>query len=98
MKTVKWVAGTVAILGFAAVAQGPMSPRHPQMTTAQRQKMADAHENMAACLRSDRPASECHDDLMKACQQTMGASTCPMMGGMGPGKHGSGMVPPPTTK
>jgi hypothetical protein len=50
MKTVKWVAGTVAILGFAAVAQGPMSPRHPQMTTAQRQKMADAHENAQIVL------------------------------------------------
>jgi hypothetical protein len=30
-----------------------------------RAKMASAHEQMAACLRSDRPMAECHDEMMK---------------------------------
>jgi hypothetical protein len=47
------------------------------MTAEQRGKMATAHEKMAACLRSDRSASECRDEMIKACEETMG-SNCPM--------------------
>ena len=42
---------------------------------------------MAACLRSDRPLKDCHDEMMHACQKTMGPDGCPMMGGMGHMKH-----------
>lgn len=31
-----------------------------------RAKMADAHDKMAACLRSTRPISECHAEMKKA--------------------------------
>ena len=69
----------------------------PQMTAEQRSKMADLHEKMAACLRSTRPISECHDEMMKGCQETMGASGCPMMGGMGHhGPHGGATQPGPS--
>jgi len=61
-----------------AVAKGTA----PVMTTEQRQKMAGAHEKAAACLRSDRPVAECHEEMMKGCQEAMGKA-CPMMGGMG---------------
>ena len=30
-----------------------------------REKMAKAHEDMAACLRSDRAIEECHSEMMK---------------------------------
>jgi hypothetical protein len=30
-----------------------------------REKMAEAHEKIAACLRSDRPIDECHDEMKK---------------------------------
>ncbi len=58
-------------------------PPTQMMTTDQRQKMADAHERMAVCLRSDKPVSDCHEEMKKACQEGMGKDGCPMMGGKG---------------
>lgn len=66
----------------SAGAKGP-----PQLTIEQRQKMADLHDKMAACLRSDRPLSDCHQDMMKGCTDAMGKDGCSMMGG----KMGHGM-------
>ena len=51
-----------------------------KMTKEQREKMAVSHEKMAVCLRSDKPMKECHEEMMKACTDTMGADACPMMG------------------
>ena len=60
----------------------------PEFTTEQRQKMADLHEKMASCLRSDRPMSECHQEMMKGRKDAVGKDSCPMMGGkMGHGMH-----------
>jgi hypothetical protein len=98
MKRIGLLLGMVAMLGGSALAQdkgttptkAPQT-KAPQMTPEQRGKMADLHEKMAACLRSNRPISECHNDMMKGCQETMGAGGCPMMGGMGPhGPHHGG--------
>ena len=50
-----------------------------EATAEQRQKMADIHDKMAACLRSDRPISDCHKEMMKACKSTAGKDGCPMM-------------------
>ena len=52
------------------------------MSTEQRAKMAEAHEKMAVCLRSDRPLKECHEEMMKACKEGMGKDGCPMAGHM----------------
>ena len=84
--------------GFAAgaMAQGKAAP---QLTTEQREQMAGVHEKAAACLRSDRPVSECRADLMKGCQEAMGKDGCPMMGGMGRGKQrGARMMQPGPAK
>ena len=59
------------------------SMKMPTMTTEQRQKMADAHEKMAVCLRSEKAISDCHEEMMKACKEDMGKDGCPMMGGKG---------------
>jgi len=59
----------------------------PPLTTEQRQKMADAHEKMAVCLRSDKPLNECQEEMMKACKKNMGKSGCSMMGGKGMEMH-----------
>jgi hypothetical protein len=45
-----------------------------------RAKMATLHEQMAACLRSDKSFSDCRGEMMKGCQQLMGEHGCPMMG------------------
>ena len=45
-----------------------------------RAKMAAAHEQMAACLRTDRAMSDCREEMMKECHQLTGQHACPMMG------------------
>lgn len=47
-----------------------------------RQKMADMHTKMAACLASDKPMSDCQGEMMKSCKSMMGKEGCPMMGHM----------------
>jgi hypothetical protein len=59
----------------------------PSPTPEMRQKMAKQHEKMAACLRSDKPISECRQEMMRGCKDIMGPQGCPMMGGMGMGRH-----------
>ena len=75
-------------LATPAFAEAPKATKGSEMTTEQRKKMGDAHEKMAACLRSDRPMADCHDEMMKSCEEAMGTDSCPMMGGgMGHMKH-----------
>ncbi len=85
MKRIALLIGLIATLGGPALAEekGAAPAKAPQMTAEQLSKMAEAHQQMAACLRSDRPLSECHEEMMKSCHETMGTSNCPMMGGMG---------------
>lgn len=45
-----------------------------------REKMAVLHEQMAACLRSDKSVADCRDEMRKNCRATVGAQDCPMMG------------------
>jgi hypothetical protein len=78
-----------AMLSFGAYAadkpatQKPQSGKKTEWTKEQRETMAKNHETMAACLRSDKPVSECHDEMMKHCTD---ADACPMMMG-GKGMH-----------
>jgi hypothetical protein len=44
----------------------------PDPTKEQREQMAVAHEQMAACLRSDKTISECHEELSKSQHHMMG--------------------------
>jgi hypothetical protein len=63
-----------------------------------REKMATLHEQMAACLRSDKSLAECRTQMMKGCRD-LGSQTCPMMGmggGMGMGM-GRGHSASPST-
>jgi hypothetical protein len=66
-----------------------------------RQKMADAHQKMADCLKSTKPISECKDEMMKNCPM-MKNGHCMMMEGMSghmdhmkdaPAKKGSESAP-----
>jgi hypothetical protein len=66
----------------AAFSAEPPAPSHPALSKEQREKMAAIHEQMAACLRSDKPVADCHREAMKSCQQMMGKEGCPMMGSM----------------
>ena len=79
-----------AIVGLAATALAQGMPMGPEMTADQRQKMADVHEKMAACLRSDRATADCHQEMLKSCQTTMNGP-CTMT--MGPMRHRGPMRP-----
>ena len=50
-----------------------------RLTRQQRDQMASLHEEMAKCLRSDKPLSECRSEMRKNCQAKMGNEGCPMM-------------------
>ena len=49
----------------SVLATEPTHDTRPPPTKEMREKMADAHEKIAACLRSDRPIDECHDEMKK---------------------------------
>jgi hypothetical protein len=75
----------------AALAADPPTTNPPAPSKEMREKMAGLHEQMATCLRSDKPISECRSQMMKSCQEMMGDQGCPMMGhgmmGNGPGQR-----------
>src|SRR6185503_11117925 len=75
----------MSVIGVAALAATQSPPAPATMTKETREKMAVLHEQMAACLRSDKPIADCHAEMMKSCKQSMGDQGCPM--GMGMGKH-----------
>lgn len=49
----------------SAFATEPQQNTRPPPTKEMREKMAEAHEKIAACLRSDRPIDECRAEMMK---------------------------------
>lgn len=49
-----------------------------------REQMAQAHEKMALCLRSEVPVEDCHQQMREQCRDNMGDGAC-MMGKMGKG-------------
>jgi hypothetical protein len=50
-----------------------------EMTPEQRKTMATAHEQMAQCLRSDKPMTECRQAMRASCDMN-GEMGCGMMG------------------
>ncbi len=61
-------------LGLAAgavLAADPSPAERPAPTKEMREKMASAHEQMAACLKSDRPIADCHSEMMKNHEEMM---------------------------
>ena len=89
----------VVVAGGALAATSAAKAEWP--THVQREKMARIHEQMAACLRSDRPFTECRQEMMRACRTEFGYRGCRMMhGGQPMGRRGGmmqggGMMGPP---
>lgn len=81
----------IALSSAAFAADAPAAPSTP--TKEMRERMATLHEQMAACLRSDKPVSECRTEMLKHCQAMMGNQGCTrMMGGAGMMGMGGGMM------
>ena len=98
--TVFALASAGATLGATPPAANPpaatpaATPPAPSKET--REKMAQLHEQMAGCLRSDKSVAECRTEMMKSCQDALGKEGCPMMGmGPGMGMHHHMMQAPP---
>jgi len=83
-----------AALGADTQTNVPAANPSPEM----RKKMAEVHQRMVVCLKSDKPMTECRADMLKTCQDLMGKDSCTstMMGswggGMGPGMMGGGIM------
>ena len=107
----------IALCSTAFAGDAPTAPlkRAPVPSLAAsaketRERMATLHEQMAACLRSDKSISECHSEMLKRCEAMMGTQGCTrmmgtggMMGmgcgmkGMGQGMHGRMTSSPPSS-
>jgi hypothetical protein len=82
-------------VSVAAIAADTAPAGAPEPTREMRAKMATIHEQMAACLRSDKSMSDCRSEMMSGCQKLMGDSGCHVMG---MGKHNYMMkTPTPNT-
>ncbi len=90
------IASLVVGLSIAtAQSPSPTAPSAPSKET--REKMATAHERMAACLRSDKPIAECHSEMMKSFGHVPADSGCPMMHGAMHGQMMQDQSAPPRT-
>ena len=68
-------AATALLGSFAMVfAADAPAPDKAAISKEMREKMASAHERVAACLRTDKSVDECHAELMKAHDSMMGAA------------------------
>ncbi|MFZ9596639.1 MAG: PepSY domain-containing protein [Bdellovibrionia bacterium] len=65
----------------AAGAASPEEPGlKPELTTEQRKKLAQFHEKMATCLKSNTSFSDCHKQMRTDCQSVIGHHACLMRG------------------
>ena len=74
------IAMVVSTAATVALAANPTATTSTPPSKETREKMAVLHEQMAACLRSDKSIADCRDEMRKNCQTTVGAQGCPMMG------------------
>jgi len=85
----------IASAFMSGIAMADMATAEPSKDL--RAKMAAAHEQMAACLRTDRAMSDCREEMMKQCHKLMGERACPMME-MGKRQHMMKSSKPPAPK
>ena len=67
------------------------SSNHMMAAPEMKKEMADMHQKMADCLRTEKSMQDCHGEMMKDCQGAKASGHCSMMDGMmkkGSMKHG----------
>ncbi len=77
--------GTIASAGEGKGKARGHGAKQEEPSPEQRAKMAEHHEKMAACLKSEKTVKECHEEMHKACESAGG--DCGMHGKGGKGKH-----------
>ncbi len=90
-------AAITALLFFsgsaATLADTPPVPVQRELSKEAREKMAVLHEQMAACLRSDKSLSQCHGEMLASCQAQLG-SDCTLAASLGHGTDGQHRMRP----
>ena len=82
------ILAAMSVMAAVSLAATPPASAPAAVSKETREKMAVVHEQMAACLRSDKSLADCHTEMRKSCKESLGDQGCPMMGmGMGMGKH-----------
>ena len=74
-----WLASFILLAAGATIAAEPPPTDATGPTKEIRDKLATLHEQLANCLRSDKPIAQCHTEMMKSCQDMFGAQGCPML-------------------
>lgn len=67
-----------AVAGSASAAD--QAPTSAEPSKQAREQMAKMHEEMAACLRSEKSFEDCQNQMHQHCMKAMGEKGCPMMG------------------
>jgi hypothetical protein len=88
------ITALLLLSGVAVTVADTPPPEQRELSKDTREKMAALHEQMAACLRTDKPFAECHSTMIKSCQEQLGSAGCPMMAGMGHGSDGRHRMQP----
>ena len=86
------IAGTLLLALSGTVFAAPPASTPAGPTKEMREKMALLHEQMAACLRSDKSLAECRAEMQKSCSGMMGDQGCTRMMGTGAGMMGTGRM------
>ena len=74
-------------ISFSAEKPTTKATNYPAMTTDMRSKMAEMHQQMATCLKSEKTFEECHNSMTNSCREF--GQMMPMKGpGMMPGHPG----------
>jgi hypothetical protein len=81
------IAALLLLSGAASTRADSPAPEHA-LSKETREKMAALHEQMAACLRSEKSLLECRGAMMRSCQEQLGSDGCPMILGIGGGTDG----------
>lgn len=81
------IAAALLLAGAVAAFADTPPPPNGQPSKETREKMAVLHEQLAACLRSDKPLSQCHSEMVTSCQAQL-AGDCAGLAGMGHGGDG----------
>ncbi len=89
MSKILLIVGLLVVISEFSIGQQNVDQSKSEVTEVSkeaRQKMAEMHQQMADCLKSDKTYLECHKNMMANCPMTNEGS-CPMMGSAMPMRY-----------
>jgi len=71
-----WLAISALLFVMGSAYAAEPAAGAPAPSKQDREQMAQLHEKMATCLRSDKSMEECHKEMAAQCRESMGADKC----------------------